>query len=440
MRRLCELQTVRAGIVGGRTEWRNRIGSGLGDDTATKLAAATIEHFTRQLEAVDRAIAETIDQDAELRGRRDLLLSVIGVGETLAALLLAEMPEPGVLRRSSEVVAYAGLNPSHHRSGTSIDRPTRISKIGNAGLRSALYMPALAAMRFDPAIAAPQGAPEECGPAEAQADRGGGDAQAPGPLLRRAEDRQAVRSRHRHAGLSLGGFPIPLFDRGGHSAVPICPLAGRRAQRRPRRVAGPRAPARLVLDRGEHAGTLRQIDGGLCTAGQATRYLPARQSGRECPGGRRTTACRTRAMEPRNYGHFWSPRRSGPDAEWHPYLFSSGGSLRGGGNDGCSPAAVARSTVSERVRAPIRSMTWARWASTVRGLIASALAVSLLVAPASKPSSTSRSRAESAAMFRRARATALSRSAASRTPASAAAIAASSGPGSPAGSASGSAR
>src|SRR4051794_36754997 len=43
MRRLCELQTVRAGIVGSRTERRNRIGSGLGDDTATKLATATIE-------------------------------------------------------------------------------------------------------------------------------------------------------------------------------------------------------------------------------------------------------------------------------------------------------------------------------------------------------------------------------------------------------------
>ena len=51
------------------------------------------------------------------------------------------------------MVAYAGLNPSHHRSGKSIDRPTRISKIGNAVLRSALYMPALAAMRF-PAVAA----------------------------------------------------------------------------------------------------------------------------------------------------------------------------------------------------------------------------------------------------------------------------------------------
>src|SRR3954451_10065709 len=42
MRRLCELQTVRGGIVGSRTEWRNRISSGLDDSTATKLAAATI--------------------------------------------------------------------------------------------------------------------------------------------------------------------------------------------------------------------------------------------------------------------------------------------------------------------------------------------------------------------------------------------------------------
>ena len=150
MRRLCELQTVRAGLIGSRTEWMNRIGSGLGDDTARKLAAATIAHFTAQLEAVDKAIAETIDRDAELRRRHDLLLSVVGVGETLAGLLLAELPEPGVLRRSSEVVAFAGLNPSHHRSGTSIDRPTR----GNAVLRSALYMPALAAMRFNPAVAA----------------------------------------------------------------------------------------------------------------------------------------------------------------------------------------------------------------------------------------------------------------------------------------------
>src|SRR3954465_3953169 len=29
MRRLCELQTVRAGIISNRAEWKNRLGSGL---------------------------------------------------------------------------------------------------------------------------------------------------------------------------------------------------------------------------------------------------------------------------------------------------------------------------------------------------------------------------------------------------------------------------
>jgi transposase len=99
MRQLCELQTVRAGLVGALTEWRNRSGSGLADATARAVAEATIQHFTAQLKAVDKAVAETIDQDPDLRAKRELLLSIGGVGEILAALLLAEMPGPEVLRR-----------------------------------------------------------------------------------------------------------------------------------------------------------------------------------------------------------------------------------------------------------------------------------------------------------------------------------------------------
>jgi hypothetical protein len=41
-----------------------------------------------------------------LRRKRDLLLSINGVGETLAAVVLAELPGPNVLRSSAEVVAY----------------------------------------------------------------------------------------------------------------------------------------------------------------------------------------------------------------------------------------------------------------------------------------------------------------------------------------------
>ena len=152
LRRLCELQTIRAGTVASLTEWKNRGTSGMADDRALALAKATIQHFT--LEAVDQAIAETIDNDPELCAKRTLLVSISGVGETLAGIVLAELPGPDVLGSSAAVAAYAGLNPRQHQSGTSINRPARISKIGNAVLRTALYMPALSAMRYNPAIAA----------------------------------------------------------------------------------------------------------------------------------------------------------------------------------------------------------------------------------------------------------------------------------------------
>jgi transposase len=57
-----------------------------------------------------------------------------------------------VLRTAREAAAYAGLNPSHRQSGSSLDAPSRISRIGNATLRAALYFPALAAIRWNPLV------------------------------------------------------------------------------------------------------------------------------------------------------------------------------------------------------------------------------------------------------------------------------------------------
>jgi hypothetical protein len=52
-------------------------------------------------------------------------------------------PGPDFLGSSAAVAAYAGLNPQQHQSGISPNRRVQISKIGNAVLRTALYMPAL---------------------------------------------------------------------------------------------------------------------------------------------------------------------------------------------------------------------------------------------------------------------------------------------------------
>ena len=51
-------------------------------------------------------------------------------------------------------VAHAGLDPRAHQSGTSVDKPARISKVGNAHIRRALYMPALVAVQHNPHVRA----------------------------------------------------------------------------------------------------------------------------------------------------------------------------------------------------------------------------------------------------------------------------------------------
>jgi hypothetical protein len=73
-----------------------------------------------------------------------------------------------------------------------------------------------------------------------------------------------------------------------HSAVPICHHVSRRAQRRSRRAAGPRATVRLVLDGSEHADTLSQIErkpNAALTANTVSRVSP-----RSAPD-HRFTAC-----------------------------------------------------------------------------------------------------------------------------------------------------
>ncbi len=49
-------------------------------------------------------------------------------------------------------VAHAGIDPMQFQSGTSVDKPSRISRRGNAHLRRALFLPALVAVQHEPNV------------------------------------------------------------------------------------------------------------------------------------------------------------------------------------------------------------------------------------------------------------------------------------------------
>jgi transposase len=103
---------------------------------------------------LEQEIENHIDQNPSLKGDRDLLLSIPGVGHKTARWILAELPDVSQFVSAQAAAAYAGLAPREYRSGTSVKRATRLSKRGNAHLRKALYFPAITAVRFNPLVKA----------------------------------------------------------------------------------------------------------------------------------------------------------------------------------------------------------------------------------------------------------------------------------------------
>ena len=91
-----------------------------------------------------------VRSDAEVEQRFRLLTSVPGIAATSALQILGELALLAPEMNVRQWVAHSGLDPVHQDSGTSVHRPARISRAGNRHLRRALYMPALAAVRWDP--------------------------------------------------------------------------------------------------------------------------------------------------------------------------------------------------------------------------------------------------------------------------------------------------
>lgn len=113
-----------------------------------------VAYLDTEIGRLEQEIEVHIDQHPSLKGDRDLLLSIPGVGEKTARWIRAELPDGSQFASAQAAAAYAGLAPREYRSGTSVKRATRLSKRGNAHLRKALYFPAMTAVRFNPLVKA----------------------------------------------------------------------------------------------------------------------------------------------------------------------------------------------------------------------------------------------------------------------------------------------
>lgn len=114
-----------------------------------KRIGAHVKWLKGELENIDNEIKLTIEADPVSHEKNEILRSAPGVGPTLSATMVAQLPELGSLNRR-EIAALVGVAPLNRDSGRMRGRRTVWG--GRAGVRSVLYMATLAATRCNSVI------------------------------------------------------------------------------------------------------------------------------------------------------------------------------------------------------------------------------------------------------------------------------------------------
>jgi transposase len=144
-RRLRALTRHREDLLQTQLQQQNRLRDTT-DTLVRSLLQVVLDTIASQLEAVERTIKEHMAAHAELQTNLALLTTIVGIGVVTAAKVLGKFADLEQYESAKAAAADAGLTPSHFESGTSVKRRPRLSKIGKAGIRAALYWSAITAI------------------------------------------------------------------------------------------------------------------------------------------------------------------------------------------------------------------------------------------------------------------------------------------------------
>lgn len=147
-RLLSDLVTRRRQILQMLGAERQRLGRTLEPRLKQSLKRLILA-LQKELSQIDGDIDQAVRSSPVWRRKEALLQSVPGVGPVTARTLLAEMPELGTLDRR-QAAALAGLAPFTRQSGQW--RGKSFIGGGRTSVRTALFMAALSASRFNPAL------------------------------------------------------------------------------------------------------------------------------------------------------------------------------------------------------------------------------------------------------------------------------------------------
>lgn len=144
---LIDLKARRNQIVSMISQEKNRLA--MSNKFVEKSIRKLISFFQKELKSIEDKLEKIIQADPQLLRKREILQSVKGIGKTVAATLLADLPELGS-KTAKEISSLAGLAPFNRDSGTL--RGKRCIWGGRSSIRKALFMAALVAIKHNQAI------------------------------------------------------------------------------------------------------------------------------------------------------------------------------------------------------------------------------------------------------------------------------------------------
>lgn len=108
-----------------------------------------LRHLHAEIERVEQRLDRLIDELPDWQEKRDVLMSVNGVGKVLAYTLLSDLPELGMLNRK-EIAALVGVAPMNRDSGNY--KGKRHIRGGRARVRRVLFMAIMSAVQSNPKL------------------------------------------------------------------------------------------------------------------------------------------------------------------------------------------------------------------------------------------------------------------------------------------------
>lgn len=149
VREIKDLIARRRQLVEMSTMEKNRL------DVMPKVLQAGIRlhlrHLKTSIEKLDRFVDDLVSSVEQWREKRELLVTVPGIGPQVVNTLLADLPELGTLS-NKQIAALTGLAPFNRDSGSL--RGKRHIRGGRASVRTVLFMAMLSAIQHNPVLKA----------------------------------------------------------------------------------------------------------------------------------------------------------------------------------------------------------------------------------------------------------------------------------------------